>query len=363
MIVPTNRQDLEGSLPRRKSRKNSLPDDTYRSLSWFGKEDTSLFSVISPFMTGFLLALSLFLLILGTELPYKQRYYHGSFRNLTLPGETALNEVDIRTLKAETSVFLPSPSEAERTELWEIPMRPYRVSETDRISSLSQRYGITISSILSLNKIESIRHVKAGDIVQLPEVDGILYTVEKGDSFTSLLEKFGLDRETFLKFNPFIPIVSESLTLRPGQEVFLPDVSLEEEELRNRTGQLYIFPLKGRIERPYGEYRDPLTQIESNHNGIDIKGELGDPVQAAFGGTVISAGFNNSYGNFVVLDHRNGYKSLYAHLSEISVSRNDKVLQGVVIGLVGKTGYAPSAHLHFSLFKGKKSVDPMDYLH
>jgi len=364
MIVTANRQDLEVSLSRTKSRKshsgNSL---TFKSLSSPKTESQSFFAVLSPFTAVFLLSLSFFLFILGTELPYKQRYYHGSFMNLTLPGENALNQVEIRTLRAETTVVLPSVPDMERSELWDVPSRTYRMTDSDRISSIGQRYGIDISSILSFNRIESIRHVKNGDILQLPEIDGILHEVQKGESFDSIASQYNIDKNLLLRYNPYIPIHHEALALKPGQEVFLPGVSLNEEELRSRTGQLYIFPVKGRIERGFGEYRDPMTQIISFHNGIDINGSLGDPVQASLEGTVISAGFNNSYGNFIVLDHGNGYKSLYAHLSDISVSRNDKVLQGEVIGLVGKTGYAPTVHLHFSLFKAKKSVDPMDYLH
>jgi len=366
MIVTASRQDIDVSLSRIKTKNShSGLNRTYKSLSK-GRTTTeglSLFSVISPFMTVFLFSLSLFLFILGTELPYKQRYYHGSFRNLALPGETALNKVDIKTLRAETPVLISTTPDTERIVLWDVPFRSYRMSEYDRISSVSQRYGISISTILSFNGIDSIRHVKEGDPLMLPEVNGILYHVDRGETVDSIINKFGIDKSQFILYNPYISLVHQSMSLKTGQEVFLPEVSLNEEELRSRTGQLYIFPVKGRIEKPYGEYRDSMTQIVSFHNGIDIKGEVGDPVRATFTGIVISAGFNNSYGNFIVLDHRNGYKSLYAHLSDISVRRNDKVLQGEVIGLVGKTGYAPTAHLHFSLFKGKKSVDPMDYLH
>jgi murein DD-endopeptidase MepM/ murein hydrolase activator NlpD len=364
MIVTANRQDFNPSLLKKKYRKTTQASpEVYRTLSRGGEEKSSLFSIIGPFMSVFLFSSCLLFFVLGPDLPYQQTFYFGNLRNLSLPGDGDNSEVEIKTLRAETSITLPSLADDKRLILWDVPHQKYIMTEVDRLSSLSQRYFVSISTIISFNKLESIRHVKEGDILILPETDGILYQVKRGETLDSLIDEYHLDINQVVRYNPFIPIIDGLLTVTPEQELFLPDTALSDEEIRSRTGQLYIFPIKGRMLRPFGAYRDPMTQIESFHNGIDIKGNLGDPVEASFGGTVISAGFNNSYGNFIVLDHRNGYKSLYAHLSEISVMKNDKVLQGVVIGKVGKTGYAPSTHLHFSLFKAKKSVDPMDYLH
>ncbi|QEN07169.1 LysM peptidoglycan-binding domain-containing protein [Oceanispirochaeta crateris] len=364
MIVTANRQDIEVSQLKKKNHKRTQASfEGFTRLSTGKSSESSLFTGISPFMTVFLFSLCFFFFILGTEIPYKHTFYYGNLRNLSLPGETLLSQVEIKTLKAEAAVTLPYMADEKNMILWDVPNRKYRMTDSDRLSSLSQRYSISISTIISFNKLENIRHVREGDLLILPEIDGILYTVKKGDSLESLIKEYDLDRSLLVRYNPFIPLENGLLRVETDQELFLPQVSLDENEIRSKTGQLYVFPIKGRILKPFGEYRDSVTQIETFHNGIDILGNIGDPVKASFGGTVISAGFNNSYGNFIVLDHRNGYKSLYAHLSVISVQRNDKVLQGEMIGEVGKTGYAPTAHLHFSLFKEKKSVDPMDYLH
>lgn len=353
MIVTARRQEIDTSLLKKKKLLSSQTRTEKRTVR-----------PLCPFMSGYLLALCLFFIVLGTELPYRQFFPRKGLKNLTMPGELVLEDVEIKALRAETPVLLNQSREQEiKTKLWDVPYQSYRVKEGEKLSSISRRYGRSISTLLSFNSLESLSVIKAEDLLFIPSSEGILYTTKKSDTIESLLFKYGMEKRDLVLYNPFISLKNERLEIYPGQVLFLPDVSLTEEELRTRTGQLYIFPVQGRIITSYGSVRDNVTQIDSYHNGIDIKGNLGDPVAAALDGTVISAGFNNSYGNFIVLDHRNGYKTLYAHLNSISVKRNSKVLQGQIIAEVGKSGFAPSTHLHFSLFKGKKSVDPLDFLH
>ncbi len=360
MIVTNSRQEVDPSLLKMRKREKNLGVRTsYVPL----EKREAVDSVISPFSWGFLLPLCLFLFLLGTNLPYVSFPTGAGMRNLSLPGEVVLEELEVKTLLAETSITLPSQPEREEKILWDLQTEHYRLRENDRLSSLCQRYGLNMGTLISINRLENIRHLDEGDIIRIPETDGILYRCTGEDSFQGILERFGLKEGDLMFYNPGIRLSEDGPVLSEDQEIFLPGAVMGEQELRQKTGQLYIFPIKGRILKSYGEYKDPMTKITHFNNGIDIKGEEGQPVGASLSGTVVSAGFNNNYGNYVIVDHGNGYKSLYSHLSEISVRRNDKVFQGGVIGTVGKTGYAPEAHLHFSLYKGKKSVDPMDYLH
>jgi murein DD-endopeptidase MepM/ murein hydrolase activator NlpD len=353
MIVTSSRQEIDASLRKKKKELSSV------KLSETGRDHS-----VYPFGTGYMLALCLFFILLGTELPYKQFLPRRGLRTLTMPGEIALEQVEIKALRAEPAILLPQTIETgPKIKLWDVPYQSYRMKEGERLSSVSQRYGSSISTLISFNRLESISGVHLDDILLIPSIDGILYKITKSDTLETLLFRHGLQKGALVLYNPHITVRNGTMEILPEQELFLPGVSLTENEMRSRTGQLYVFPVQGRILTSFGSIRDNVTQIESFHNGIDIKGNLGDPVAAALDGTVISAGFNNSYGNFIVIDHRNGYKTLYAHLNSISVRRNDKVLQGEIIAELGKSGFAPSAHLHFSLFKGKKSVDPLDFLH
>jgi hypothetical protein len=103
---------------------------------------------------------------------------------------------------------------------------------------------------------------------------------------------------------------------------------------------------------------------ETNHRGIDIAGNLGDAVYATDSGVIVYAGWNDyGYGNMIMIDHGNGWQSLYAHLSAINVLCGQSVDPGAVIGAIGSTGNSSGPHLHFELMNtnyGK--VDPKNFL-
>lgn len=98
------------------------------------------------------------------------------------------------------------------------------------------------------------------------------------------------------------------------------------------------------------------------HSGIDISAPVGTPVGASAAGTVVGAGDQGAYGLTVVIDHGDGFATLYAHLSSISVSSGQRVGRGTVVGAVGTTGNATGPHLHFEIRYGGSPVDPMAYL-
>ncbi len=100
----------------------------------------------------------------------------------------------------------------------------------------------------------------------------------------------------------------------------------------------------------------------ANHQGVDIKARPQEPVRAAAPGIVAFSGRQSGYGNLIILDHGNGFKTYYAHLFSASVKRGDRVAGGQTIGLAGKGGRATTTHLHFEVRRGARPVDPMPYL-
>lgn len=111
----------------------------------------------------------------------------------------------------------------------------------------------------------------------------------------------------------------------------------------------------------FGERTHPVTGERKNHNGLDIGAGYGSAVTAADSGTVTLAGVNGGYGNCVMIDHGNGYVTLYGHLSSIIVSEGESVSQGQVIGYVGDTGITTGPHLHFEVRTGGGGVDPEQF--
>ncbi len=120
---------------------------------------------------------------------------------------------------------------------------------------------------------------------------------------------------------------------------------------------VFSWPADGAVTSYFGPRDDRL------HTGIDIDGLAGAPVVAAASGTVVTAGYNpGGYGNVVVIEHSNGYSSLYAHLSKIGVRRGQKVEAGDLLGAVGCTGSCTGDNLHFEIRIKTTPVDPLPYL-
>lgn len=117
-------------------------------------------------------------------------------------------------------------------------------------------------------------------------------------------------------------------------------------------------PTSTYITSRFGMRVHPITGVTKSHTGLDIGANSGDNVLAAAAGTVTMAGVNGGYGNCVMIDHGNGYQTLYAHLSSIAVSKGATVSAGSVIGYVGSTGVSTGPHLHFEIFASGSRIDP-----
>jgi murein DD-endopeptidase MepM/ murein hydrolase activator NlpD len=127
------------------------------------------------------------------------------------------------------------------------------------------------------------------------------------------------------------------------------------------TGTLR-WPIRGSIDSPFGWRTHPITWDRRYHTGIDIAGPYGLPIKAAKAGIVIFAGVKGGYGNSVMIDHQNGWVTLYAHQQSLNVQLGQYVTTNTTIGWVGSTGNSTGPHLHFELRVNGVPTDPMRYL-
>jgi murein DD-endopeptidase MepM/ murein hydrolase activator NlpD len=121
-------------------------------------------------------------------------------------------------------------------------------------------------------------------------------------------------------------------------------------------------PLIGKINSDFGYRKDPFKHRTGFHSGIDIDANYGQPIVATADGKVIKASWQSSYGKTVVIKHKNGYESLFGHLSKITVKEGDEVKVGDVIGKAGSTGRSTGTHLHYEVIKDGKRLNPKNYL-
>lgn len=127
------------------------------------------------------------------------------------------------------------------------------------------------------------------------------------------------------------------------------------------SGQ-FIWPVSGPITDYFGPRESPTAGASSNHMGIDIGCSYGVPIAAADSGVVTVAEWGESGGNYVMIDHGNGFVTMYLHNSSLAVSVGDVVSQGQTIAYAGSTGYSTGTHCHFSVFLNGSYVNPLDYL-
>jgi len=154
----------------------------------------------------------------------------------------------------------------------------------------------------------------------------------------------------------FIP---QKLDLSRNTESFLSQVDAELKLLQAIPVGL---PTQGAVNSEYGYRRSPFTRRTQMHSGVDVTGSYQSPVVANAEGVVIEAKYVGSYGNAVIVDHGNGYQTLYGHLSSINVKEGDRVCRGEQIGLLGSTGRSTGPHLHYEVRYRGKPINPKSFI-
>ena len=241
-----------------------------------------------------------------------------------------------------------------------VEYQTYKVKSGDTISGIAKKFGLTnISTLISVNDIGNVRQLGAGQKLKIPSIDGIIYTVKAGDSLNSIATANNIKLENILDVNE---LSTETLTV--GQQLFLPGVGLDQKTLQSRMGELFILPISAafRWSSPYGWRADPFTGVQSFHTGTDMACPEGTPILAAMSGKISEVGNNRTYGNYIIINHGNGYQTVYAHMSKTIAKKGQWVTQGSKIGLVGSTGYSTGPHLHFMVYKNGNRIDPMTVL-
>jgi murein DD-endopeptidase MepM/ murein hydrolase activator NlpD len=140
-------------------------------------------------------------------------------------------------------------------------------------------------------------------------------------------------------------------------------IAVLEQEKKSRDRTPSIRPLRGGfLSSRYGRRMDPFSGRIVMHPGLDYRARTGSPVMSTADGVVNRAGRNGGYGLMIEVEHGSGFKTRYAHLSKILVSRGQRVKRGEIIGLVGNTGRSTGSHLHYEVLFRKMHRDPLQYV-
>jgi murein DD-endopeptidase MepM/ murein hydrolase activator NlpD len=271
----------------------------------------------------------------------------------------------VNTSSALFQVPVPHTIVAERDRMEVIT---YTVQPNDNVWFIAQGFGLKAETVLWANPaVEKAPDLlSVGQKLFIPPVDGIYYTVKKGDTVQKLAKDYKTTVEKIVGFKA--NDLQEPYTLTAGQKVMLPDGQKKMPALTNLYPMTYVGSAPKGAPKGSGRFAWPtsgtLTQaFWSGHSGIDIANRRGTAIRAADAGYVVLAGVDTwGYGNQIVIDHGNGFKTRYAHLSRIDVKAGQTVKKNQVIGLMGSTGHSTGPHLHFEIIRNGVVRNPQGYL-
>jgi murein DD-endopeptidase MepM/ murein hydrolase activator NlpD len=239
-------------------------------------------------------------------------------------------------------------------------MSVYVVRKGDTIGQIAEMFDVSVNTILWANDLKKGAPLKEGDTLLILPISGVQHTVAKGETLATIAKKYKVDTITITSFNG----LDINAVLAVGDELIIPDAEMPNDAAPStKPGSKPGIGIvkNGPSKVISGFFINPVPELKRKSqglhgkNGVDLAAPTGTRVLASGPGKVIFAkyGWNGAYGNLVILQHANGTKTLYAHLSQINVSSGQQVDRGQVIGLVGSTGRSTGPHLHFEVHGAK----------
>ncbi len=315
-------------------------------------------------------------------------------------GETALTlEKPVPPPPPEPSVvpFAASPAEAvpfssvssssthvlarrpvAHTTVVERPRRTieyYEVQPGDTVWGIAKKFGLKPETVEWANSLElNPDLLRVGQKLVIPPVDGVIHIVEPGDTLSRLARKYKVKPEDIVAYEPN-GLKSVDDPLPEGKTLIIPGgiKPFVRPVVRMYSGPVpknatrgtgaFVWPASGRLTSLFGQIVCSPMYGCRPHMGIDIAGPVGAPVIASDSGYVVYAGWDKTgYGKIVVIDHGNGFTTVYAHLYSILVRKGQNVARGQRIGSIGATGNTTGPHLHFEIRQRGRQRNPLGFL-
>ncbi len=265
-----------------------------------------------------------------------------------------------QSITVDTDVFQTQISQKPREKI-----TIYTVQKGDTVSTIAKKFNISADSVRWANDLKN-DNISVDAELRIPSVTGILHKVASGVSVYSIAKKYDTNAQAIVDF-PFNDFANpQTFSLVSGEILMVPDgVKPEEQPTYVRPQRFiaqgapaavgasgYAWPIYGRLSQSFSWY----------HPALDIESSVGTPVLSAQTGTVLSVfvgGWNGGYGTHVLVQGNDGNVTLYAHMSGVNVAAGDAVTAGgTTVGWVGMTGRTTGPHLHFEV----KGANPLSYL-
>lgn len=246
----------------------------------------------------------------------------------------------------------------------------YTVKSGDTVLDIAGKFGLQPETLMwsNANIAQNPDRLSIGDELRILPVDGVLHVVEPGETLSDLADEYDVAMDAIVGYvGNNLPDVAAPLSV--GRELVIPGGSRPFVAGAVGVPGAYQVDTPANAPKGSGNFGWPSAGYVSQgywggHPAIDIAGWVGSPVTAADGGYVVLAGggWNGGYGNHIIIDHGNGFSTLYAHLNSIFVSPGMTVSKGQQLGTMGNTGNSTGPHLHFEVRYGGVPYNPSSYL-
>ncbi len=279
----------------------------------------------------------------------------------------------------------------------ELPKRPsfkivqYKVQKGDNIFDIATKFGLKPSTILwgNLTRLaDNPEMIYPDQVLDILPVDGVYYEWHEGDGLNGVSKALGVTPETIIDY-PGNHLNAATIgnyshpNIKPGTWIIVPGgfrnfITWSAPAISRFNPSVARVFGPGACEKPAdgavgtGTFTYPTVDHwlsgydytpETNHAAVDFGGAMGNAIYAADNGVIVYAGWNDwGYGNVTVIDHGNGYQTLYAHQSQIRVACGQSVYKGDLIGNVGSTGHSSGPHLHFEIMYNGSRVSPYGFM-
>lgn len=252
------------------------------------------------------------------------------------------------------------PARSSKTISTESKVKYYEIRKGDTLWDIARKHQVDLNTLMVMNNLNKNSVLNIGQTIEIPYNRARVHTIAKGETMWDISRKYEVDVKQIIRANP----TKNPNALKIGDKLEIPDstnsrlVLAYNEPSRsfsNVTSQ-FMWPIVGTITSRYG------WRASGFHHGLDIAGDIGDPIKAAAAGKVVSADHRAVYGKTIIIQHPDGHETWYAHLQNINVKVGAEVAKGQVIGTVGTTGRTTGPHLHFEVKKDSRHLDPLTCL-
>ncbi len=258
----------------------------------------------------------------------------------------------------------------ENVRFRDITLTIVEIRKGDNFWKIAKDHGVNIDTLIGSNPHWDALTAKLNQRIVVPSRIGVLHFITDFSEIDELAALYSADREKIVlqKLPPLYRAYYRIISDRKPIAVFVPDARPTTLTMTDSMAQKFALrerfrsPLGGRFSSYFGGRIHPIFREYGFHNGVDIATQYGTAVGAAAAGIVAEAGWMGGYGKAVIINHPDGYKTLYGHLSSILVAPGQSVKPGRLIGRVGSTGWSTGPHLHFTLWHNGRLINPMKVL-